>query len=80
MSRYRNGLIYLALLLIFGGAWIAFCAWRLLAWWLITIGSLVVSAIAQAGELALTGRLHLHRRPRRRAHARSHTTSRKALR
>lgn len=79
MDRYRNGLIYTALFITLGGAWVAVCVWRLLAWWLITAGSLLVAAVAQAGELALTGRLHLHRRPRRRAHARPNPTTRKAV-
>jgi hypothetical protein len=78
VTRYRNGLIYTALFLTFGSCWIAFCIWRLLAWWLITLGSLGVAAIAQTGELLITWHLDRHRRSRRRAHARTRPKTRKA--
>ena len=78
MHTYRNGLIYTGLYLVFGGAWLAVSVWRLLAWPLILAGSLVVAVVAQAGECAITWHLDRPRRARRRAHARTQPTTRKA--
>lgn len=78
MSKYRNGLIYTGLFIALGSAWIAFSVWRLLAWWLIMLGSLGVAVVAQCGEWAIALRLDRRRRPRRRAHARPHPKTRKA--
>lgn len=78
MRQYRNGLIYTALYLVFGGAWLAVSVWRLLAWPLILAGSLTVAVVAQVGEWAITWRLDRPKRSaRRRAHARPTTTTRR---
>ena len=78
MNRYRNGLIYTALYVTFGGAWLAVSVWRLLAWPLILAGSLVVAALVDIGTWAIAWRLDRPRRDQRRAHARTQPTTRKA--
>lgn len=74
---YRNGLIYTAIFITLGSAWVAVCVWRVLAWWLITVGSLCIAGVAQVGEWVIVGRLERPKRTHRRAHARTVPTTRK---
>jgi hypothetical protein len=75
VSEYRILLIFTGLVVIGGAGWIA--AWiavagtgRLVPWWWIAAGTVVVGVAADRSERAITRRLDRPGRDRRRAHAR----------
>ncbi|NUQ95810.1 MAG: hypothetical protein HOY79_04375 [Streptomyces sp.] len=69
--RYRGGLIYTAIFITLGTAWIGVTICRHLVWWMVIIGSLLIAGCAQVGERTVCRRLDRRaRRARRRAHAR----------
>jgi nicotinamide mononucleotide (NMN) deamidase PncC len=82
VKKYRSGLIWAGFLLVGGitsaAVWIAVTGTFRPAWWWIAIGSVLIGVASDSAEHAVTRRLERPRRTRRRAHARTADTTRKA--